>query len=253
MDLGLAEKVVLVTGASRGIGRAAALAFGRERARVAVTYRAEQARAASLVSELQSMGTDAMAAPLDLSDAGTIRAAVQSVLARWGRVDVLINNAVDWGERTPDQAPAFEDDDPALWRRMLQANVDGHAAAIRAVLPSMRAQRWGRIVNVSSTIAADGLAGSGAYGAAKGALHGLTRTLARELGPLGILTNVVMPGLTLTETNRERLPPALVEEYGQHAATGRLLSPEEVVPVIVFLASAANTAVIGEIVRASGG
>jgi NAD(P)-dependent dehydrogenase (short-subunit alcohol dehydrogenase family) len=166
---------------------------------------------------------------------------------------VLVNNAVDWGDRTPDQAPALEDDEPARWRRMLQSNFHGPVEVIRAVLPSMRAQRWGRIVNVSSSIAVDGLAGAGAYGAAKGALHGLTRTLARELGPHGILTNAVMPGLTLTETNRQRLPASFLEEYGQTAAIGRLLGPEEVVPVIVFLASAANTAVIGEIVRASGG
>src|SRR5207247_1844223 len=121
------------------------------------------------------------------------------------------------------------------WRPVFEANLEGHYAAIQAVLPSMRARGWGRIVNVSSAIAVDGLPGAGPYGAAKAALHGLTRTLARELGPAGILTNVVMPGFTLTESNLERAPAALREQVAQASPIRRLLTPAEVVPTIVFL------------------
>jgi 3-oxoacyl-[acyl-carrier protein] reductase len=108
-------------------------------------------------------------------------------------------------------------------------------------------------VNISSGIAVDGFAGSGPYAAAKAALHGLTRTLCKELGPAGILVNVVMPGLTLTERNAARLPAELRAQVEQNSPIRRVLPPEEVAPMIVFLCSAANTAVTGEIIRASGG
>ncbi len=104
-----------------------------------------------------------------------------------------MNNAVAWGDVGPWEAPLFEDRPESSWRPVLEANVEGHYHAIQRVLPSMRARSWGRIVNVSSTVAADGLSGAGPYSAAKAALHGLTRTLAKELGPVGILVNVVCP------------------------------------------------------------
>jgi 3-oxoacyl-[acyl-carrier protein] reductase len=139
------------------------------------------------------------------------------------------------------------------WRAFLRANAEGPYAAIQAVLPSMRARGWGRTVNVSSGIAVDGLPGSGPYAAAKAALHGPTRTLAKELGPVGILVNVVMPGATLTERMLAMFPSAMREQMAASSPIRRLLAPEEVVPTIAFLCSAMNTAVTGEIVRASGG
>jgi len=253
MDLGLEGRVVLVTGGSRGIGRAAALAFGRERARVALTFHSDRERADAVVAELRAAGGEALAVPMALGDHASIAGAVSMVIARWQRVDVLINNAVQWGTRGPWEAPPFEAVEPADWRPLLEVNVEGHYRAIQCALPGMRASGWGRIVNVSSAIAVDGLAGAGPYAAAKAALHGLTRTLAKELGPSGILSNVVMPGLTLTERNRERMPAAVRDEVARSSPIRRLLSPEEVVPTIVFLGSAANTAVTGEVIRASGG
>ena len=191
-----------------------------------------------------------------LGDLGKIEDA-QAGLVLWaqapGAVEVLVNNAVAWGDIGPWEAPLFEDRAPASWRPVLEANVEGHYHAIQGVLPSMRARSWGRIVNVSSTVAADGLPGSGPYGAAKAALHGLTRTLAKELGPAGILVNVVMPGLTLTETNVERFSAADLEPIAAATPLRRLLRADEVAPTIVFLASAANNALTGELVRASGG
>ena len=254
MNYGLKERAVLVTGGSRGIGRATAMAYAREGARVAVTYKTQQDRAERLVSELVTLGAaEAIAFPMDLGDPASIRTAIGNVVGRFGAVEVLVNNAVSWGDVGPWEAPLFEDRAPASWRPVLEANIEGHYHAIQQVLPSMRARGWGRIVNVTSTVAADGLPGSGPYGAAKAALHGLTRTLAVELGRAGILVNVVMPGLTLTETNVERIA---AEELASIAATspiGRLLRADEVAGPILFLGSAANTAVTGEIVRASGG
>lgn len=253
MDLGLEGRVVLVTGGSRGIGRAAAQAFARERARVALTYHSDRARAEVVLGELHAAGADAMAVPMTLADHGSIRAAIDAVVDRWSRVDVLVNNAVEWGSRGPWEAPRFEDVEPSYWRPLFEANFEGHYRAIQHVVGGMRARGWGRIVNVSSAIAVDGMAGAGPYGAAKAALHGLTRTLAKELGPSGILTNVVMPGLTLTERALERFPADQLDAIAAQSPIRKLLTPEEVVPTIVFLGSPANTAITGEVIRASGG
>lgn len=254
MDLELTNKVALVTGGSRGIGRATALAFAREGAHVAITYASDAERAEQVVKDLMTAGAaQAAAFSMRLAEPASIRAAVEGCVERFGGVDVLVNNAVFWGDVGPWEAPLFEARSPASWRPVLEANVGGHYLAIQHALRSMRARSWGRIVNVSSTVAADGLPGSGPYAAAKAALHGLTRTLASELGPSGILVNVVMPGLTLTESNIERFPPATLEPIAAATPLRRLLRAEEVATTIVFLGSPANTALTGEIVRASGG
>jgi len=251
MDLGLQDRVVLVTGSTRGIGRAAAVAFARAGAHVAVTYRTDRDRAEAVAWEIRAAGRDALVVFFDLGSAEAIEAAASAVQHRWGRVDVLVNNAVRWPVRTAEQSPLFESLHADEWCAILRANVDGAMAMIQAVVPSMRRHGWGRIVNVSSGIAADGLAGVGAYGAAKAALHGLTRTLAKELGPDGILVNVVMPGLTVTERSAAHLP-AEVRDRMARGAPIRLLQPEEIAPTILFLASAVNSAVTGEIIRVSG-
>jgi 3-oxoacyl-[acyl-carrier protein] reductase len=253
MDLGLKEKVVIVTGSSTGIGKAAAILFGREGSRVVVTFRNQRDKANVVVEEIERSGGEGLAIALDLTSIESINAAVRSVIKHWGRIDVLVNNAVQWGDRLPWNTPAFEQLAPDEWRPLLRANTEGHYATIQAVLPSMREQNWGRIVNVSSGIAVDGLPGSGPYAAAKAALHGLTRTLAKELGPAGILVNVVMPGLTLTERNSKMIPAAVRDSVAQTSPIRRLPTPEDVVPTIVYLCSTANTAVTGEIIRASGG
>lgn len=250
MDLGLEGRVVLVTGGSRGIGAAVAREFGAEGARVAITYHQARARADAVVGEI---GRDAMALPMSLGDHDSIERAVAEVIERWGRIDVLINNAVDWGEASGWTAPTFEALDAAVWSAFMATNLGGSYRVAQCVAGGMRERQWGRMVHVSSTIAEDGMVGSGPYSAAKAALHGLTRTLAKDLGPRGVLVNVVMPGLTLTEKNIERLPDEARAEYGEAAPIKRLLGPEEVARVIVFVGSAANTAMTGEIVRASGG
>ena len=156
MDLGLSGKVVLVTGGSRGIGRAAARLFAREGAKVAITYRENRERADVVAKEVEGL-----ALRFELGAPETIHAAVGVVLAHWGRVDVLVNNAVLWGP-WPDESARFEEVEVADWRALLLANSAGHYAAIQAVVPSMRKQEWGRIVNVSSTVAADGMKGMAA-------------------------------------------------------------------------------------------
>jgi 3-oxoacyl-[acyl-carrier protein] reductase len=246
-------RVALVTGGSQGIGAATARLLGQEGATVAITYRQQAGKAAEVVRDVEAAGGTALAVPMDLGDPASVRAAVDAALDRFGQVDILVNNAVQWAAVALADPRPFESVPVAEWQAGFRSNAEGPYAAIQAVLPSMRARGWGRIVNVSSGIAADGVPGGGTYGAAKAALHGLTKTLAKELGPAGILVNVVMPGPTLTERIAGHLPSAARELRERRTPIGRLLGPAEVVPVIAFLCSGANVAVTGEIIRASGG
>jgi 3-oxoacyl-[acyl-carrier protein] reductase len=249
MDLGIADRVALVTGSSRGIGRAIALQLASEGARVALTYRRDTCRAETTAAEIRAAGGTAIAVELDLGSPESIAAAVAAVHAAWRRIDILVNNAVDYGRRA--YVP-FERVPPAEWHRLLRANIEGPYAAIQEVVPGMRRQQWGRIVSISSIAADDGAPGAAWYATAKSALHGLTRTLTKELGGCGILANVVMPGLTLTDSP-DAVPAALREQYERASPIGRLLSAQEVAPMAVFLCSALNTGVTGQIFRVSGG
>src|SRR4029453_14945956 len=167
MDLGLKDRVAIVTGSSRGIGKAAALLFGQERACVSVTFAEQQEKAEEVVAAIKRGGGEAYAVHLDLTSIDSINGAAADVLKRWGRIDVLVNNAVQWGARRPQEAPLFEQLPPAEGQAFLRGNTDGPYAAIQAVLPSMRERRWGRIVTVSSGVAVDGLPGAGPYSPAK--------------------------------------------------------------------------------------
>jgi 3-oxoacyl-[acyl-carrier protein] reductase len=253
MDLGFADRAVLVTGGGRGIGRATAELLAAEGARVAITFCRHADRAESVATTIRARGGDACATFLDLGDLASICAATRTVLARWGRIDVVVNNAVDWVPASDYRSTLFEDVPAEKWQPLIRSNVEGAYALIQAVVPTMRTRRWGRIVNVSSVAATDGLAGYAWYATAKAALHGMTRTLARELGPSGILVNVVMPGGTLTESVMEQVPAPLLGRQARSLPIRRLPNPDEVASVIAFLASPVNGVVTGEIVRASGG
>jgi 3-oxoacyl-[acyl-carrier protein] reductase len=240
MDLGLQDRRVLVTGGSGKIGRAIAVAFGHEGARVALTYREradEARRTAQAVTE----------APIDLSDPAGIGAGVAAIEADLGGgIDVLVNNAVAWPERAP--GVPFEAIPLEAIRASVQANLVGHYALSQAVVGSMRQRRWGRIVHVSTGLVEDGFPGSAPYTTPKAGLHGLARTMSRELAGAGIYTNVVMAGFVPGPA----MPAAIVEQGRRSAATGRLTAPEDVANVIVFLCSEANGNVTGETLRADG-
>jgi 3-oxoacyl-[acyl-carrier protein] reductase len=251
MDLGLSQKVALVTGSSQGIGRSTALRFGEEGASVAITYRTERERALAVVDEILGRNGQAMAVSLDLASPESIALAVRTILSTWGSIDVLVNNAIQWSSTRISQAPLFEDFPPSDWQDLLRANIEGVYATIQAVVPNMRKGKWGRIVNVSSVIAEDGLPGSAWYSVVKSSMHGLTRTLSKELGPAGVLVNSVMPGLTQTD-RIELIAPAVRERVAETSPIRRVLDPDEVGAVIVFLCSAANSAVTGEILRLGG-
>ncbi len=254
MDLELQDRVVFITGASSGIGRAAAVAFGGEGSKVAITYRMNRAGAEEAADEVVAAGGEAMVVALELGESSSIRAAVDAVVERWGGIDVLVANAVEWGGApSPWSSPRFEELPQEQWGRMLRTSVDGVFHTIQAALPSMRERGRGRIVMLSSGNVEYGMPGGGAYGAAKASLHGLNRSLARELGSSGILVNVVMPGLTITERNLKSIPEQVRQTVAAESPSGRLSTPEDVASSIVFLASKANGNTTGEILRVAGG
>lgn len=246
MDLGLSGKRVLVTGASGVIGRATAEAFGAEEARVAIGYRNHRDEAQQTADAVEKAGGKAALVPLDLAQPEKFAAAVEDP---FGGVDVLVNNAIAWPQR-PTPGELFESVPLDRLRTSVEANVVGQYALTQAAVASMRGSEWGRIVHISTGLVEDGMPGSSAYTTPKAALHGLTRTMSRELAPAGIFTNLVMAGFV---PHRDRdIPPAVLEQASLAAATGRPTEAWEVANVVVFLCSAANGHVTGETIRADG-
>jgi 3-oxoacyl-[acyl-carrier protein] reductase len=251
MDLGLAGKNVLISGGSRGIGRATALAYAQEGARVAITYSSDPAKAEATRKEAAALGVDAMAVRLDLGDLESITTAVEAVRDRWDGIDVFVSNAVRWPKQIPRPDSRFEELALSEWQDLVRSNVEGTFATVQAVLPAMRG-RGGRIVLISSDVARRGAPGLQPYGTAKAALSGLARGLVAELRG-DILVNIVTPGLTVTENNLAMMPQSVRDTEIGHTPTGRLSTPEDVARAIVFLGSPLNGNITGETVNVTGG
>lgn len=250
MDLQLRDRVVLVTGGSAGIGRATAVAFGREGARVALTYKSDRVAAERVATEIEAAGGEALAVPLDLGDSTSIRAAIQAVLDRWATLDVLVANAVRWPH---DAAGPLADVEPAAWERTVRANLEGAASTVRAAWPSLRASGQGRVVLISTGLTRHGMSGATAYTAAKAGLEGLVAALKWEGGDAGILINTVAPGFTVTEGNLARFGDDVREPVRQRTPSGRLSVPDDIASVVVFLGSPANGNVTGAYLAVAGG
>jgi 3-oxoacyl-[acyl-carrier protein] reductase len=254
MDLGLSGRTVIVTGGAGGLGRRITSRFVAEGADVVVTYHRSREAAERLAAGLTAAGPGrATATPYGLDEPGSARAVVDAALAWTGRVDVLVNNAVHWGTAAPGAYPTLEDTPDDIWVGVVDHNVQGALRLVRAVAPHLRQRGWGRLVHVSSAVVGDGLVGAEYYAAAKAALHGFSRSASFDLGRAGnILSNVVAPGLTRTDTNAA-VVDAVGGRYADQAALGRLLDADEVAVPIVFLASAANTGITGEVITVDGG
>jgi 3-oxoacyl-[acyl-carrier protein] reductase len=249
MELGLKDKRVMITGATRGIGLAVAREFAREGARVAVTYNSNAERAADVVDELG--GPDrACAVRYELRDPDSIAAAVSDVENLWGGIDVLVANALWFTWVDPSRTPLFEDLPAEEWTAQLRANVDGQLHTVQRAVGGMRERGWGRIVLLSSVTAYYGLPGSEIYSASKAAMHGFARGLMWGRG--GVLVNVVAPGATTTES-MDLVAPEITAEQERITPSGRLSTPGDVARVIVFLCSEANDAVNGELIHTAGG
>ena len=240
------KNVALITGSSRGIGRAEALKLARDGYAVCINYIERQDKAEELVKILTDEGFEAMCYQADVADAEAVNAMVHAVEERFGPVTLLVNNA---GISTQ---CLFQDMTQEYWHRMLDVNLSGAFNTIQAVLPNMLHEHSGCIINTASIWGLHGASCEAAYSASKHAIVGLTKSLAQELAPSNIRVNCVAPGVINTDMVQilgDDIKKMLVEE----TPLGRIGTPEDVAAVVSFLASDAASFVTGQVICTDGG
>lgn len=241
----LNDKVALVTGASQGIGRATALALAEAGAKVGAAARSAD-KLASLVLEIADAGGDALAVPMDVADRAQVKAGFQQLLAKFARLDILVNNAAITRD-TLALRMKLED-----WDAVLRTNLTGAHLCIQQALGAMLKQRSGRIINLSSVVAQTGNAGQANYVASKAGLIGLTRAIAVEVASRNITVNAVAPGFVATPMT-DVLSQEIKDKMKAMIPLGRFGSERDIADAIVFLASDEASYITGQVLEVNGG
>lgn len=244
----LTGKTALVTGASRGIGRAIAIGYAAAGADVVVTARDIEALA-GVAKEIQVLGRRAAVIPADVLDHDAVRAMVSSAVAAFGHLDIVVNNAGGTAFMAP-----FVDLRPSGWEKVMRLNVDSVVAVCQAIGPHLLGQGFGSVINVASVAALGGTPALSPYGASKAAVLSLTRSLAMEWGHAGVRVNALCPGWTRTDLNRNLWEnPEIAAGMVERVPLGRWGDAEDMVGPAVFLASDASSYVTGQAIVADGG
>ena len=242
----LAGKTALVTGATRGIGRAIALRFAAEGANVAFTYRSQHEAAQSLVAEIEALGVQVKGYPSDAASFEDAHAVVEDAKVIFGRIDILVNNA----GITKDGLMMRMDE--AQWDAVIDTNLKSAFNFIHACTPLMARQRGGSIINMTSVVGVSGNAGQCNYAASKAGLIGLSKSIAKEMGPRGVRSNCIAPGFIATDMT-SALPENLRQEWEKQIPMRRGGTPEDVAGVALFLASDLSAYVTGQVINCCGG
>ena len=246
LDLELAGRIALVTGASRGIGKAIALDLAGRGADVAVNFSKSHTAAAAVVAEIEALGRRSLAVQGDVSDPDAVRAMTDRVGAELGKPDILVNNA---GITRDTLAMRMKDED---WAAVLATDLTGAFLVTRACMRGMVRKRWGRIITIGSVVGTMGNAGQVNYAAAKAGLAGMTRSLAKELGSRNITVNLVAPGFIRTDITAD-LTQEQIDAVLSQVPLERLGDPEDVAPLVGFLAGDGARYITGQVLHVDGG
>lgn len=242
----LENKVAIVTGGSRGIGRAIAIALAQSGAKVVLNYHGHEQEAQEVVKAIVAEGGEALAIQGDVANAQTAEKLVNAAVEKFSKLDILVNNA---GITRDNLLIRLKEEE---WDQVLNVNLKGMFYLTKAALKPMMKQRSGRIINISSVVGVAGNVGQANYAAAKAAVLGFTKSVAKEVASRQILVNAVAPGYIATSMT-EQLPEQLKAELLRNIPLGRMGNPEEIAQVVVFLASPAASYITGQTIIVDGG
>jgi len=253
MAIRLENRVAIVTGGARGIGQAYCLGLARAGAKVVV---ADVLDTTETVAQVKAAGGDAIGVTVDVASFAGVQNMAAKAIAAFNKIDILVNNAAIVGGL---KITRFSEIAEEEWDRMMAVNVKGIWHCIKAVTPSMIQQKYGKIINISSTTVLMGVPGLLHYVTSKGAVFAMTRALSRELGPMGIRINTIMPGLTQSQAMKD-MAAAFPEQFGSmskqlaaQAALGREQYPEDLVGTVLFLAAEDSDFITGQNINVDGG
>ena len=244
--MSLKEKIFLVTGASRGIGKEIALKLSQEKSNIAFFYASNEERAKEVVEEIEANGVKALALKADVSNEAEVMNAVKSIEKEFGGIDILVNNA---GITRDNLLIRMSEKD---WEDVMDINLKGVFLTTKAVSRKMMKKRYGKIINISSVVGVSGNIGQGNYSASKAGIIGFTKSMAQELSSRGIRVNAIAPGFIKTDMT-DVLKDEVKEEMLRNIPLGALGKPEDIANLVVFLASSKADYITGQVINIDGG